>query len=64
MKKLMLDVLSDSAIEELRMMENDKKIRILNEEDVRMMSEKRDQIWKELEQYTYENIIKNVKETV
>ena len=64
MKKLLLDVLSESAIDELRIMENDKKIKILNEDDVRLMKEKRDQIWKELEQYTYDNILKNVNETV
>ena len=64
MKKLLLDLLSDSAIDELKAMENDKKIRILNEDDIRRMNEIRDQIWKELEEYTYENIMKKVKESV
>ena len=64
MKKLLLDLLSDNALDELKAMENDRKIRILNEDDIRRMDEKRDQIWKELEEYTYENIIRKVKETV
>lgn len=64
MKKILLDVLNESAMEELRNMENDSKIRILNEDDIRSLSEKRDQIWKELEEYTYENIVKKVKENM
>ena len=64
MKKLLVEVLSDSAIDELHLMESDNKIKILNEDDVRRMNEQRDQIWKELEKYTYDNIIKKVKESI
>ncbi len=64
MKKLLVDVLSDSAMEELRLMESDQKIKILNKDDVLLMNEQRDRIWKELEEYTYENILKKVKENV
>lgn len=64
MKKLLVDLLSDTALEELKEMEHDNKIRILNEDEVRRTKEKRDQIWKELEAYTYENIIKKMKEGV
>ncbi len=64
MKKLLLDVLNDSAFDELKVMETDKKIKILNEDEVLRLKEKRDQIWKELEQYTFENIMKKVKDSV
>ena len=64
MKKILVDLLNDSAFDELKTMESDKKIRILNEDDIRRLNEKRDQIWKELEEYTYANIIKKVKESV
>ena len=64
MKQLLVDLLSDSALDELKEMESDNKIRILNEAEVKRMTEKRDQIWKELEAYTYENIIRKLKEGV
>ncbi len=64
MKKLLVDVLSESALDELRVMEREEKIKILNEEEVQRMNEKRNQIWKELEDYTYENILKKVKDNV
>ena len=64
MKKLIVGLLSDGALEELKEMESDNKIRILNEEDMQRMTEKRDQIWKELEEYTLENIIRKMKEGV
>lgn len=64
MKKILIDVLKESALEELLAMETDHKIRILNEDDIRRLSEQRDQIWKELEEYTYANIVKKVKESV
>jgi len=62
MKKLIVDLLEDTAIDELKTMENDKKIRILNEDDIKVMTEKREKIWKELEAYTYDNIVKQIKE--
>ncbi len=61
MKKLIVDLLKESALDELKLMENDNKIKILNEHEVRMLAEKRDQIWKELEEYTYENIVKKMR---
>ena len=64
MKNLLLDVLKESAFDELKLMETDEKIKILNEDEVRRAKERRDQIWKELEQYTYENIMKKVKDSV
>lgn len=63
MKRILLEVLTDPALDELRLMEGDGKIRILNEDDLRLLSGKRDEIWKELEQYTYESIVKNVKQS-
>lgn len=63
MKKLLVDVLSESALAELHLMQMDEKIKILNEDEVQRLQEKRDGIWKELEEYTYENIIKKVKES-
>ncbi len=63
MKKILLDLLDDSAMDQLRAMEKDMKIRILNGADFHL-NENRDQIWKELEEYTYENILKRVKENI
>ncbi len=62
MKKLLVGLVSDNALDELKEMEYENKIRILNEDEVQRMSEKRDQIWKELEEYTLENIIRKMKE--
>lgn len=64
MKRILLEVLTDAALDQLHVMEEDGSIRILKDEDLRVLSGKRDEIWKELEQYTYENIIKTVKQNV
>lgn len=63
MKKLIVDLLDDAALSELKVMESEQKIRIINEEEMRRIAEKRAQLWKELEEYTYENIVKTVKES-
>ncbi len=64
MNTILVDLLSDSALDELKVMQNDRKIRILTTNDVHFRNEQRDQIWKELEEYTYETILKKVKEGI
>lgn len=60
-KRLFIDVISDSALTELKAMQDANKIKIVDAEELLRLKEKRNQIWEELEQYTYENILKNVK---
>ncbi len=60
-KRLFIDVIHDSALAELKAMEDANKIKILDAAELLRLKEKRNQIWEELEQYTYENILKNVK---
>ncbi len=60
-KRLFIDVINDSALAELKAMEDANKIKILNAEELLRLKEKRNEIWEELENYTYENILKNIK---
>ena len=60
-KRLFIDVIDDSALAELKAMEDANKIKILNAEELLRLKEKRNEIWEELENYTYENILKNIK---
>lgn len=60
-KRLFIDVIHDSALTELKAMEDANKIKILNAEELLRLKEKRNEIWEELENYTYENILKNIK---
>ncbi|MDQ2753516.1 MAG: hypothetical protein M3R72_10895 [Bacteroidota bacterium] len=62
-KRLFIDVINDSALAELKAMENENKIKILNHDELLRLKEKRTQIWEELEHYTYENILKTVKKS-
>ncbi len=43
MKKLIVDLLDDAALSELKVMESEQKIRIINEEEMRRIAEKRAQ---------------------
>ncbi len=60
-KRLFIDVIDDSALTELKAMEDANKIKILDAEELLRLKEKRNEIWEELENYTYENILKNIK---
>lgn len=60
-KRLFIDVIDDSSLAELKAMEEAKRIKILDAAELLQLKEKRNQIWEELEQYTYENILRKVK---
>ncbi len=62
MEHLMVNLLSDEALQELKEMEINKKIQILNEEEVRNMKVRREKILQEIDDYTYESILKRLKE--
>lgn len=61
MENLIVNLLSNEALQELKEMERSKKIKILNEEDVADLKARKEQMLKEIDNYTYENILKNLK---
>ena len=61
MENLVINLLTDEALEELREMERNKKIHILNEEDLAKLKAHKDEMLKEVDNYTYENILKSIK---
>jgi len=63
MENLVINLLTDEALEELKEMERNKKIYILNEEDIAKLKERKEEMLKEVENYTYENILKSIKKS-
>ena len=61
MENLIISPLSDEALQELKEMERNKKIQILNEEDVAKIRARKEEMLKEVDNYTYENILKSLK---
>ena len=61
MENLIINPLSDEALQELIEMERNKKIHILNEEDITKLKARKEEMLKEVDNYTYENILKNLK---
>jgi hypothetical protein len=61
MENLIISPLSDEALQELKEMERNKKIYILNEEDIAKLKARKEEMLKEVDNYTYENILKNLK---
>lgn len=61
MENLIVNLLSDEALQELREMEKNKKIKILNEGDVASQKARKELMLKEIDNYTYDNIIKRLK---
>jgi hypothetical protein len=63
MENLVINLLTDEALEELKEMERNKKIYILNEEDIAKLKERKEEMLKEVENYTYESILKSIKKS-
>ena len=61
MENLIVNLLNDQALQELKEMERSNKIKILNEEDVSGQKERKERMLKEIDSYTYENILKGIK---
>ena len=61
MENLVVNPLNEEALQELKEMERNKKIKILNEEEVDKQKARKEQMLKEVDNYTYENILKNLK---
>lgn len=61
MENIIVSILSDEALQELKEMERDKKIHILNKDDVAELRARREEMLKEVDNYTYENILKSLK---
>ena len=61
MENLVISPLSDEALQELKEMERNKKIHILNEEEIEKLKERKEEMLKEVDNYTYENILKRLK---
>lgn len=61
MENLIVSLLSDEALPELKAMEQDKKIHILNEDEITSIQLRKAEMLKEVDNYTYENILKNLK---
>ncbi len=61
MENLIINPLNDEALEELKEMERNKKIQILNEEDLAKQKARKEEMLKEVDNYTYDNILKSIK---
>jgi len=61
MENLIISPLSDEALQELIEMERNKKIHILNEGEITNLKARKEEMLKEVDNYTYENILKNLK---
>ena len=61
MENLIISPLSDEALQELKEMERNNKIQILNEEEIAKVKARKEEMLKEVDNYTYENILKNLK---
>ena len=61
MENLIIKPLNAEALQELHEMERNNKIRILNGEEVASLKARREQMLKEIDNYTYESILKNLK---
>ena len=61
MENLVISPLSDEALQELKEMERNKKIYILNEEDIAKLRSRKEEMLKEVDNYTFENILKSLK---
>lgn len=63
MEKLVVNILSDEALTVLKEMEQNKKIVILNEAEVKEMKARRERLLNEIDNYTYDSIMKSLKDT-
>jgi hypothetical protein len=63
MENLIINPLTDEALEELKEMERNKKIQILNEGDLAKQKERKEEMLKEVDNYTYDNILKSIKKS-
>jgi hypothetical protein len=61
MENLVVNILTIEALQELKEMERNKKIQILNEEEIAKLKANKEQMLKEVDTYTYENILKRLK---
>ena len=61
MENLIVNLLSDEALQELKEMERNNKIKILNAEEVATEKARKETMLKEIDNYTYENILKRLK---
>ncbi|TKK67219.1 hypothetical protein FC093_15150 [Ilyomonas limi] len=61
MENVIVNLLSDEALQELKEMERNKKIQILSEADVASLQARKEEMLREIDNYTYENILKNLK---
>jgi hypothetical protein len=61
MENLIVSPLTEEALEELKEMERNKKIQILNDEELVKLQTRKQEMLKEVDNYTYENILKSIK---
>ena len=61
MENLIVSLLSEEALQELKEMERNKKIQILNKEEIASQQVRKQEMLKEIDTCTYENILKNIK---
>ena len=63
MENLIVSLLSDEALQELKEMERNNKIHILNEEEAAILKTRKQEMLKEIDNYTYDNILKSIKKS-
>lgn len=62
MEKIIVDLLQEGALDELRAMEQKHKIQIFPLEDLKTLKDKKQEMWDELNNYTYTSILKQIKD--
>lgn len=61
MENLIVNLLNEDALQELKEMERNKKIQILNAGEVASVKARKEQMLREIDNYTYESILKRLK---
>jgi hypothetical protein len=61
MENLIVSLLTDEALEELKEMERNKKIHILNKEDIANLKTRKKEMLNEVDNYTYDSILRSLK---
>ena len=61
MENLIVNPLNDEALQELQEMERKNKIHILNAEEIATLKARKQEMLKEVDNYTYDNILKSIK---
>ena len=63
MENLIVNLISNEALQELKEMERKHKIQILNEDELKSIKLQKEKLLQEIDNYTYNSILKNLKDS-